>query len=58
MKGFAEEYNMANTKDYKFDFSYGTFLTETDSYGSIEEFLKISDTRMYEQKMSKPGRRR
>lgn len=58
MKGYAEEYNMANTLDYKFDFSYGSFLTETDSYGSIEEFLKISDARMYEQKMSKPGRRR
>lgn len=58
MKGYTEEYNMANTLDYKFDFSYGSFLTETDSYGSIEEFLKISDARMYEQKMSKPGRRR
>ena len=58
MKGYTEEYNMANTLDYKFDFSYGSFLTETDSYGSREEFLKISDARMYEQKMSKPGRRR
>ena len=58
MKGYTEEYNMANTLDYKFDFSYGSFLTETDSYGSIGEFLKISDARMYEQKMSKPGRRR
>ena len=58
MKGYTEEYNMANTLDYKFDISYGSFLTETDSYGSIEEFLKISDARMYEQKMSKPGRRR
>ena len=33
-------------------------MTETDSSGRIEEFLKISDARMYEQKMTKPGRRR
>ena len=58
MKSFTEEYNMVNTRDYKLDFSYGTYMVETNSYGSIEEFLKISDARMYEQKMAKPGRRR
>lgn len=52
------EYNDSNKMDYKLDFSIGTYLTETDSYGKIEEYFRISDARMYEQKMSKPGRRK
>ena len=58
MKRYADEYNSANKRPYKLDFSYGAYMTETDSFGRIEEFLKISDARMYEQKMTKPGRRR
>lgn len=58
IRNCVDDYNKANPKRYKFDFSYGTYLTETDSFGSIEEFLKISDTRMYQQKMTKPGRRK
>ena len=52
------EYKDSNKMDYKLDFSIGTYLTETDSYGKIEEYFRISDARMYEQKMSKPGRRK
>ena len=58
MKVCVDEYNQKNKRDYKLDFSYGAYITETDSSGRIEEFLKISDARMYEQKMTKPGRRR
>ena len=52
------EYNASNKMDYKLDFSIGTYLTEADSFGRVEEYFKISDARMYEQKMSKPGRRK
>ncbi|MCR5251822.1 MAG: GGDEF domain-containing protein [Lachnospiraceae bacterium] len=58
MKEYADEYNRNNDRGYVLDFSYGAYLTETDSYGRLEEFLKVSDARMYEQKMTKPGRRR
>lgn len=58
MKSFIAEYNNSNKRGYAVDFSYGAYITETDSYGQLEEFLKISDARMYEQKQSKPGRRR
>lgn len=52
------EYNASNKMDYKLDFSIGTYLTEADSFGKIEEYFRISDARMYEQKMAKPGRRK
>ena len=58
MKDMIAEYNLSNRRDYNIDFSYGAYMTETDSYGQIEDFLKISDERMYQQKMTKPGRRR
>ena len=58
MKEYAGEYDKKNKREYKMDFSYGAYITETDSYGRIEDFLKVSDARMYEQKMSKPGRRK
>ncbi len=56
MKEMQAEFNRNNTCDYKLDFSFGAYLTDTNSFGQIEEFLKISDKRMYEDKMSKPGR--
>lgn len=58
LKEYTAEYNQQNNRGYQMDFSYGTYLTEADSFGRLEEFLKISDERMYEQKMTKPGRRR
>ena len=58
MNEYVDEYNASNKRNYKLGFSIGTYMTETDSYGRIEDFLKISDERMYEQKMNKPGRRR
>jgi hypothetical protein len=44
--------------DYTLDFSIGSYITEADSYGRLEDYFKISDARMYEQKVSKPGRRK
>ncbi|MCR4691337.1 MAG: diguanylate cyclase [Lachnospiraceae bacterium] len=44
-------------KPYEISLSYGYHLQETDHTGRIEDFLKISDAKMYEQKLSKPGRR-
>ena len=58
MKELIADYNEKNNKPYKIDFSFGTYLSETDSEGRLEDLLKISDSRMYEQKLSKPGRRR
>ncbi len=58
MEEYTAEYNKTNKKGYKLDFSFGAYITETDGFGRLEDFLKISDERMYEQKMSKPGRRR
>ena len=58
LKEYTAEYNQQNNRGYQMDFSYGIYLTEADSFGRLEEFLKISDERMYEQKMTKPGRRR
>ena len=53
-----EEYNENHDKPYRIEMSYGSYLCETDKDGSIEDFLKISDARMYEQKMAKPGRKK
>jgi diguanylate cyclase (GGDEF)-like protein len=58
LRRYTDEYNEANNRGYKLDFSYGTYMTEADAFGRIEEYLKIADSRMYEQKMTKPGRRR
>ena len=58
MKEMLNEYNQNNGREYQIDFSYGAYMIETDSYGQIEDFIKISDERMYSQKMTKPGRRK
>lgn len=55
---FARRYNCNSNKPYRIELSYGAYLIECDSSGSLEEFLRISDTRMYEMKQSKPGRRK
>ncbi|MCR4791625.1 MAG: GGDEF domain-containing protein [Lachnospiraceae bacterium] len=57
MRAFVDEFNKSNRRDYKLDYSIGAYITECDSFGRFEDYLKISDARMYEQKMSKPGRR-
>ena len=51
------EFNSGASRPYRIEMSCGSFLCETDKNGSIEDFLKISDERMYEHKMSKPGRK-
>ena len=53
-----EDYNETSGCPYKLDLSCGAYLVDTDSHSRLEDLLKISDTKMYEQKMSKPGRRR
>lgn len=52
------EYNESSGKPYRVELSYGSFLTETDKNGQIENFLRISDSRMYKQKMMKPSRKK
>ena len=58
MRQLVVEYNETNTKEYQFDFSMGYYMTETDSFGQLETFLRVSDERMYQQKMTKPNRRK
>lgn len=52
------EYNATQGKPYKIELSYGAYLLEADSNTRIEDLIKISDARMYKQKMSKPGRQK
>ena len=48
-----EIYNARINKPYRVELSCGSYLCETDKNGSLEEFLRISDLRMYDLKMSK-----
>lgn len=57
LRRYTDEYNDANNNGYKLDFSCGSYMTDMDSFGKLEEFLKVADAKMYEQKMTKPGRR-
>ncbi|SEH72405.1 diguanylate cyclase (GGDEF) domain-containing protein [Ruminococcus flavefaciens] len=52
------EYNASQGKPYKLELSHGAYLIEADKNTRIEDLLKISDARMYKQKMSKPGRQK
>lgn len=51
-------FNAKAQKPYQMDLSFGTFLTMTDGSGRLDDFLRISDSRMYEQKQAKPNRRK
>ncbi len=53
-----DAYNKVSGKPYKVSLSCGAYLAEADSKGRIEDFLSVSDARMYEAKMKKPGKRR
>jgi diguanylate cyclase (GGDEF)-like protein len=53
MKDAIASYNESNDRPYALDVSYGTYMTETDSGGRLEDFIRISDARMYEQKQQK-----
>ena len=57
LQGALDSFNHNSNKPYNIELSYGSFLTDTDSSGRLEDFIKISDSRMYEQKLAKPGRR-
>lgn len=56
LEDFARRYNCNSNKPYKIELSYGSYLTEGDSSSSLEEFLRISDLRMYDMKLAKPGK--
>ena len=58
LKSALERHNRHSNKPYNIELSYGAFLTDTDSNAKLEDYIKISDSRMYEQKLSKPGRRK
>ena len=58
LEELARKYNCNSNKPYKIELSYGTYLTDGDSSDSLEEFLRISDLRMYDMKLAKPGRRK
>ncbi|WP_295085255.1 GGDEF domain-containing protein [Ruminococcus sp.] len=58
MQSALERYNRHSNKPYNIELSYGAFLIETDNGAKLEDYIKISDSRMYEQKLSKPGRRK
>lgn len=51
-------HNKLSLKPYNIELSYGAFIIDTDHNGRLEDFLRISDSRMYEQKLAKPGRRK
>lgn len=51
-------FNGISNKPYDIQVSYGTNLTEATSQDSLEKLLKVSDSRMYEQKKNKPNRRK
>ena len=53
-----KSYNDSGRYPYKIDISYGTFMAETDHFGRLEELLKVSDAKMYEQKIAKHGYKR
>ena len=50
-------YNDTFGKPYKIEISWGAYLTEADNTANLDELIKVSDKRMYEQKMSKPNKR-
>lgn len=58
LKSLIDGYNAAGNRPYKVELSWGAYVCEIDCNGRLEDFLKESDSRMYEQKQSKPNRRK
>ena len=58
LKELCKSYNGYSNKPYSVELSCGAYLVETDSTGRLEDFLKISDARMYKQKNAKHNRRK
>lgn len=50
-------YNGYSKKPYSVELSWGAYIVDTDCTGRLEDFLKISDSRMYEQKKAKRSNR-
>lgn len=53
LNDLCESFNGYSKKPYSVSLSCGTYLVETDATGRLEDFLKISDARMYETKKAK-----
>lgn len=53
LNDLCESYNGYSKKPYSVSLSCGAYLVETDATGRLEDFLKISDARMYENKKAK-----
>ncbi|WP_024859580.1 diguanylate cyclase domain-containing protein [Ruminococcus flavefaciens] len=58
LNDLCRSYNGYSKKPYSVELSFGAYLVETDSTGRLEDFLKISDARMYKQKNAKHTRRK
>ena len=53
-----EDSNTIKKGMFELSLSIGATLCESDNKGKLEDFLKISDAKMYAQKHSKPNRRK
>lgn len=58
LEGQVKNFNIVSNKPYDLEVSYGTNLTVATARDRLEDLIKVSDTRMYEQKMTKPNRRK
>ena len=57
LENYLRSYNLEHDKAYVLSLSYGTLLAKTNADSKLEDLFKVSDTRMYKQKHSKPYRR-
>ncbi|SDA18233.1 diguanylate cyclase (GGDEF) domain-containing protein [Ruminococcus sp. YE71] len=53
-----DEFNRGSDLPYKLDMSFGAYLADSDPNARLEDYLTISDSRMYKQKQAKPNRRK
>lgn len=58
LNSLIDGYNSGGERPYKVELSWGAYLCKVDKNGRLEDYLKESDARMYEQKHSKPNRRK
>lgn len=58
LNNLIDGYNSGGKRPYSVELSYGAYMCEIDKHGRLEDYLKESDSRMYEQKQAKPNRRK